>query len=72
MTMKEEWENPDELRSFAKVPDVLPIKPKETFTDVNYNELIKWEKPWTPEEKETKAEGEGEEEELTDQGPPID
>ena len=70
MTMKEEWENPNELKSFAKVPDVLPIKPKETFTDVNYNELIKWEKPWTPEEKETKAEGE--EEELTDQGPPID
>ena len=70
MTMKEEWENPDELKSFAKVPDVLPIKPKETFTDVDYKELIKWEKPWTPEEKETAAEGE--EEELTDQGPPID
>ena len=60
MTLKEEWEGPNELKGFKKVPDVLPIKPKDPFIDLNYQELIKWDKQWTPEEEETKAEGEEE------------
>ena len=36
MTLKEEWEGPNELKGFKKVPDVLPIKPKEPFIDLNY------------------------------------
>ena len=64
MTLKEEFEGPNELKGFKKVPDVLPIKPKAPFIDLNYQELIKWDKTWTPEE-ETKAEGEEEEKEAT-------
>ena len=36
MSLKEEWEGPNELKGFKKVPDVLPIKPKEPFIDLNY------------------------------------
>lgn len=70
MAMREEWEGPNELKSFKKVPDVLPIKPKEPFNGLNYQELIKWEKPWTPEQEEKKEQVEGEE--PTPEGPPID
>ena len=36
MTLKEEFEGPNELKGFKKVPDVLPIKPKDQFIDLNY------------------------------------
>ena len=36
MSVREEWEGPNELKNFKKVPDVLPIKPKEPFNGLDY------------------------------------
>ena len=68
MVMQEKWSETEfeSLEDFKMLPDVLPIRPKEKFTDLDYKALMKWEKPWTPEEKK------GEDEEGTPQGPPVD
>lgn len=50
LVLKSEYEAPDKLLDFNKLPDVLPIKPRIGFVDVNYNELIKNTMP----EEETK------------------
>jgi len=69
MTLKEEWAAPEVLLDFQKVPDVLPLRPRGSLVDCDYNALLKWDRPYEPEE--VKGE-DGEIDPETPQGPPMD
>ena len=69
MTLKEEWAAPEVLLDFQRVPDVLPLRPRGLLVDCDYNALLKWDRPYEPEE--VKGE-DGEIDPETPQGPPMD
>ena len=67
MSLKEEWAAPEKLLDFHRLPDVLPIRPRNPFIGLDYKDLIKWDKPFVPEENKG-----GDGEEAEEQGPPVD
>ena len=73
MVMKEKWSDEEfqTLEGFKQLPDVLPIRPREKFIDLDYAKLIEWKKPYVPEDSKEEAKDEAKAD-STPQGPPPD